>query len=314
MHKELKEHYTNLASLNIPVSPVFKTVKPSWFAYKPKTDLNTDLGTDRLKTTKQFLGNSTLSTVCESAKCPNKDTCWSQETATILAMGGVCTRGCKFCNISDTLNPEPLDPQEANKISQFLQEFGFDYYVVTMVDRDDIADHGVSHMHGIFSKTPYGVNIEFLSGDFQGNIPGILHIMDNPCIKVFAHNIETVERLTPKVRDLRASYRQSLYILEQVKKHRPDIYTKTSIMLGFGESFEDIYNTLIDLRAAKVDIVTFGQYLQPSKKHLSVKEYLHPQVFAFWQETALSLGFRGVRSGPLVRSSFEARKLYETIL
>ncbi|VDD76677.1 unnamed protein product [Mesocestoides corti] len=267
-----------------------------------------------------------LHTVCEEARCPNLGDCWkggkdSVPTATIMIMGDTCTRGCRFCSVKTSPNPPPLDPKEPENTADAVSQWGVEYIVITSVDRDDLPDGGASHLAETvkqIKKKSSSVIIECLLPDFRGNISSITQMVDSG-LDVYAHNIETVESLQKVVRDHRAGYRQSLAVLEHAKKYdlqRPTnegaghLVTKSSIMLGLGETDEEVHRALSDLRVAGVDCVTLGQYIQPTRRHLKVREYVHPNKFAYWAEVGKSLGFLYVASGPLVRSSYRAGEYY----
>lgn len=257
-----------------------------------------------------------LATVCEEAKCPNIGECWggkkSEATATIMLMGDTCTRGCRFCSVKTNRKPAALDPMEPINTAEAISRWGLGYVVLTTVDRDDLPDGGAAHLSEsvkqIKEKSPNTL-IEVLSGDFRGDLNSVQTLANSP-LDVFAHNVETVEDLTPHVRDRRATYRQSLKVLENAKLKNNHILTKTSIMLGFGESDEQIMQTLKDLRDINVDVVTFGQYMRPTKRHMKVVEYVTPEKFDYWRDVALDLGFLYCASGPLVRSSYKAGEAY----
>jgi len=264
---------------------------------------------------KDMLGELKLATVCQEAKCPNMGECWSGGTATFMLMGEVCTRGCRFCNVKTgnaKLGLPPVDPFEPEKVAYSISQMKLKYVVITSVDRDDMPDQGSDH----FARTVKTVKkldpdliVEILTPDFRGDENLILHLAA-AYPDVFAHNIETVERLTPSVRDPRAKYRQSLDLLASVKKFDPKIYTKSSIMLGLGEKDDELIQALKDLREVGCDVVTFGQYLQPTPKHLKVIEFVTPEKFKYWQQTAEDMGFLYVASGPLVRSSYRAGEFF----
>ena len=285
-------------------SPTYR--KPHWL----KVSLPSGDNYFRIR---RLMKSLNLATVCQEANCPNIGECWSGGTATIMLMGEVCTRGCRFCNVK-TGNPKGvLDKDEPVKVATAVSQMNLDYVVLTSVDRDDLPDEGAEH----FSQTVKELKtripnllVEVLTPDFKGRIECIKKVLSaNP--NVFAHNIETVERLTPSVRDRRAGYRQSLKVLETIKQLSENvIYTKSSLMLGLGETDEEIKTTLKDLRAVDCDIVTFGQYLRPKKRHLPVKEYVTPQKFQEWKNYALNMGFLYVASGPLVRSSYRAGEFF----
>lgn len=259
-----------------------------------------------------------LATVCEEAKCPNIGECWGGgddpdgvATATIMMMGDTCTRGCRFCSIKTSRTPQPLDPEEPDKVAAAVGEMGVEYIVVTMVDRDDLPDGGAAHvaktLSAIKERTP--VLVECLAGDFRGETANV-ELVANSGLDCYAHNIECVERVTPRVRDRRADYRQSLAMLAHVKKVQPQMVTKSSIMLGVGEEVEEVRQTLRDLRDVGVDAVTLGQYLQPSTTRMKVARYVHPDEFAMWQQVAEEMGFLYCASGPMVRSSYRAGEYF----
>lgn len=283
--------------------------KPRWLKAKPADSENYH----RLRNTVRELG---LSTVCEEARCPNIGECWGggeneTATATIMIMGDTCTRGCRFCSVKTSRAPPPLDPEEPEKVSEAIAKWGLDYVVLTSVDRDDLEDQGSDHFRQVVQKLKEkkpDLLVEALTPDFQGNTD-LIRAVATSGLDVFAHNMETVERLTPMVRDRRAKYRQSLDVLQYVKTVS-NCLTKTSLMLGLGETEEDLLQTLHDLRAMDVDVVTFGQYLQPTKKHLPVKHYVTPEEFEAWQKKAEAMGFKYVASGPLVRSSYKAGEFF----
>jgi lipoic acid synthetase len=264
---------------------------------------------------KRELRDRNLHTVCEEANCPNLGECWSGRdgpgTATFMLMGDRCSRGCNFCDVQ-TGGMEALDPDEPDNVAEAVAEIGLDYVVLTSVDRDDLPDQGAGHfartIRAIKERDP-SILVEVLIPDFQGEPDLVREIIDaRP--DVIAHNIETVERLQWPVRDRRAGYEQSLSVLEQVTAES-DIHTKTSIMLGLGEYAHEVYQTLSDLREADVDVVTLGQYLQPSRSHLDVYDYVHPDAFDTWRRVAEDeLGFLYCASGPVVRSSYKAGELF----
>ncbi|MCX7117371.1 MAG: lipoyl synthase [Legionellales bacterium] len=254
-----------------------------------------------------------LATVCEEAKCPNIAECWSHGTATIMLMGSVCTRACRFCAV-DTGNPQGwLDEDEPENTAKTVELMKLDYVVLTSVNRDDLPDGGASHyarsVRAIKARMP-NTKIEALTPDFQGNLRDVAILLDSD-LDVFAQNVETVERLTHPVRDNRAGYWQTLDVLSFAKQHHPKILTKTSLMLGLGETFEEILKTMDDLRAQQVDVLTMGQYLQPTSNHLPVVQYVPPEVFVQLREIGLEKGFFEVASGPLVRSSYRADRIFK---
>lgn len=254
-----------------------------------------------------------LSTVCEEAMCPNIGECWSAGTATIMLMGSVCTRACRFCAV-DTGNPRGvLDPDEPRLSAQSVKLMGLKYVVLTSVDRDDLPDGGASHyaacIREIKAQNPETA-VEALTPDFQGDLNAVETVIDAG-VDVYAQNVETVRRLTHPVRDPRASYEQTLKVLEHAKRYRPEVLTKTSLMLGLGETEEEILEAMGDLREVGVDIVTFGQYLRPTASHLAVERFVTPEEFKRYREVGLERGFLEVVSGPLVRSSYRAERALE---
>ena len=254
-----------------------------------------------------------LSTVCEESKCPNIGECWNYGTATIMVMGSVCTRACRFCSV-DTGNPRGwLDPEEPINTAKAVNLMGLNYVVITSVDRDDLEDGGAQHyadcVRAIKELNPQTA-VEALTPDFNGNCEHVELVVDSG-LEVFAQNVETVERLTHPVRDPRAGYRQTLDVLAHAKQHRPDVLTKTSLMLGLGEKDHEIMETMDDLRAANVDILTFGQYLRPTPNHLPIERYVTPDEFEAYRVEGLDKGFLEVVSGPLVRSSYRAERVLQ---
>jgi lipoyl synthase len=255
---------------------------------------------------KRILRERNLHTVCEEARCPNIGECWGNKTATFLILGDTCTRGCRFCAI-DKGKPLALDPEEPRNVALVVKDLGLDHIVVTSVNRDDLPDGGSSH----FAKTVFwikslspGIRVELLIPDFDGNLAAVKTVVDSG-IEILNHNIETVPRLYGKVRPGH-SYECSLNVLKSAKEMRPDVLTKSGLMLGVGESYEEVVRTLHDLRRNRVDIVTLGQYLQPSNRQLKVERYVTPDEFIEFKSAAEKLGFRHVESGPLVRSSYHA--------
>ncbi|KAG7122852.1 Lipoyl synthase like protein [Verticillium longisporum] len=266
---------------------------------------------------KKDLRDLKLSTVCEEARCPNIGECWGGDdknaaTATIMLMGDTCTRGCRFCSVKTSRAPPPLDPHEPEHTAEALARWGLGYVVLTSVDRDDLVDGGARHfaetIMKIKAKKP-GMLVEALTGDFWGNLD-MVKIVAESGLDVYAHNVETVEALTPFVRDRRATFQQSLGVLAAAKEAKPGLITKTSMMLGLGEQDHEIEDALKQLRKANVDIVTFGQYMRPTKRHLKVEKYVTPDEFEKWRLRALNLGFLYCASGPLVRSSYKAGEAF----
>ena len=249
-----------------------------------------------------------LATVCEEAQCPNIGECWGSGTATFMVMGEVCTRGCRFCAVTTRKNGVPLDPEEPTNVATAIAEMELDYVVLTSVDRDDVPDGGASHFAACIReirKASPKTMVEVLIPDFQGDMEHLaLVVAERP--DVIAHNVECVPRLDKTVRDHRASFDQSLGILREARRLRPDLLIKTSIMVGLGESDEELEEAMALVRDAGVDLITLGQYLAPSSKHLPADRFPEPERYEEWADHAMDLGFLGVASGPLVRSSFKA--------
>ncbi len=282
--------------------------KPEWLKVKLPA------GDNYLKL-RSIVKDRSLHTVCQEAMCPNIAECWGVGTATFMILGDTCTRGCRFCNVK-TGHPNPIDPLEAAKLARSIEELDLNYAVITCVDRDDLADGGAAQMaeaiRAIKHRTPH-VRVEVLTSDYRGDRHAIGTVVAaDP--DVYAHNIETTRALTPKVRDRRCGYDQSLEVLRYVKSLRPGMLTKSSIMLGLGETDDDVLQASRDLRAIGVDVITFGQYLQPTKKHLPVVEFVTPEKFAWFAREVKPFGFRQIVSGPLVRSSYHAEQAFTTKL
>ncbi|XP_048640308.1 lipoyl synthase, mitochondrial isoform X1 [Marmota marmota marmota] len=279
---------------------------PPWL----KTEIPMGKNYNKLKNT---LRNLNLHTVCEEARCPNIGECWgggeyATATATIMLMGDTCTRGCRFCSVKTARNPPPLDTSEPYNTAKAIAEWGLDYVVLTSVDRDDIPDGGAEHIAKTVSylkeRNPK-ILVECLTPDFRGDLKAIEKVALSG-LDVYAHNVETVPELQRKVRDPRANFDQSLRVLKHAKEVQPDLISKTSIMLGLGENDEQVYATMKALREADVDCLTLGQYMQPTKRHLKVEEYITPEKFKYWEKIGNELGFHYTASGPLVRSSYKA--------
>jgi len=280
--------------------------KPEWLKVKlPAGENYTKL--------RGIVKEGNLHTVCQEAMCPNIAECWGVGTATFMILGDTCTRGCRFCNVK-TGHPNPVDPLEALKLARSIETLGLHYAVITCVDRDDLPDGGATQMaeaiRAIKHRTPH-VKVEVLTSDYRGDVDAIRTVVEaSP--DVYAHNIETTRALTPRVRDKRCGYDQTLGVLKTVKQLRGDMLTKSSIMLGLGERDEDVLQAARDLRAIGVEIITFGQYLRPTKKHLAVVEFVTPEKFAWFAREVKPMGFRQVVSGPLVRSSYHAEQAFAT--
>jgi lipoyl synthase len=259
---------------------------------------------------KKIVREHRLSTVCEEAKCPNIGECWNAGTATIMLMGSVCTRACRFCAV-DTGNPRGwLDAEEPQNVARSVELMGLKYVVLTSVNRDDLEDGGSAHyaaaIRAIKQRNP-GTAVEALTPDFQGVLRDVHTVLDSG-LDVFAQNVETVRRLTHPVRDPRAGYEQTIGVLRAAKTYRPSVLTKTSLMLGLGETDAEIQQTMTDLLDAAVDILTLGQYLRPTPNHLNVERFVTPAEFDRYRQQALALGFLECVSGPLVRSSYRAEQ------
>ena len=299
--------------------------KPSWL----KVPLPSGQTVARLE---KVLRDRNLHTVCEEAGCPNMGECWASGTATFMVLGDTCTRGCRFCAVKTNSKGTPVDPDEPEKVAEACQAMGLKYVVLTMVDRDDLADGGAAHVaatiRAIKRRDPEML-VEALVGDWlepqaggdAESIPGqqspgqqtteqMIRTVLDAGPDVYAHNVETVLRLTPRVRDHRCSYVRSLATLRLAKQIRPDIVTKSSLMLGLGESEREVEQAMDDLREHGVDVVTFGQYLRPTLLHLPVREHLTPARFKALEQRAMTKGFLYVASGPLVRSSYKAAEFY----
>ena len=280
--------------------------KPSWLRVKAP-------GGSRFEAVKRNVSEHRLSTVCQESHCPNMGECWSNGTATIMLMGSVCTRACRFCAV-DTGNPNGwLDKEEPQNTAKSVELMALRYIVLTSVDRDDLPDGGAAHyaacVQAIKANTPQVV-VEALTPDFDGDLEAIERVVDSG-LEVFAQNVETVNRLTREVRDPRAGYRKTLDVLAHAKRHRPDVLTKTSLMLGLGETDDEVFEAMEDMRAVGVDILTLGQYLQPTRNHLKVQRWVSPDEFNRFREIGLKMGFMEVAAGPLVRSSYRADKVFE---
>ena len=278
--------------------------KPQWLKILPPTKKYEEI--------KQMIRKTNLHTVCEESHCPNMSECWSGGTATFMVMGDTCTRACKFCAVKTGFPAKELDPEEPIKLANLVKEWRLDYIVITSVDRDDLKDQGSNHFARCITeikKSNPDIIVEVLIPDFRGNKECIKTIIDaGP--DVISHNIETVESLQKKVRDPRANYKQSLFVLRTIKELNKKIFTKSSIILGLGEKEEEVVQTMNDLREINVDIITLGQYLKPSLWNLNVEEYVHPDTFEKFKEKAEELGFLYCVAGPFVRSSYKAGEFF----
>ncbi|PZD95605.1 lipoyl synthase [Paenibacillus sambharensis] len=281
--------------------PRSKEPKPDWLRIKLATDGN-------YAEIKDMMRSKTLHSVCEEARCPNIYECWANRTATFMILGDICTRACRFCAVKTGL-PTELDLQEPERVAEAAEQMGLRHCVVTSVARDDLADGGASIFAGtikaIRARMPL-CSVEVLIPDFQGNWDALKIVMDAKP-DILNHNIETVERLSDRVR-AKAKYSRSLELLRKAKELQPDIPTKSSIMLGVGETWDEIIQAMDDLRAHDCNILTLGQYLQPTPNHLEVERYVHPDEFKALKEEGMKRGFSHVESGPMVRSSYHAHE------
>ena len=288
-------------------SEIIREKKPKWIRISAyQNNKSFELIKERTK-------NLKLSTVCEEAKCPNLSECWSRGTATFMVMGDTCTRACQFCSVN-TGNPKGwLDKDEPKKIAKTVQEMGIRYVVLTCVTRDDLSDGGAQHFAETvkaIKSVDKNIEVEVLTSDFNGDQSAIKTIVNSP-IKVFAQNIETVERLTHPIRDPRAGYMKTMEVLKHAKEINKQIITKSSIIVGLGENDREIYKTFEDLRNHNVDIVTLGQYLRPTLNHHPIDRWVTPEEFEMYREKGLEYGFLEVVSGPMVRSSYRAERALE---
>ena len=278
--------------------------KPTWLRVKSQNS-------SKYRELKSIVSEKKLHTVCEEAMCPNIQECWSHGTATFMLLGSVCTRACRFCAV-DTGNPKgSLDKDEPTKVASSIAHMNLKYAVLTSVNRDDLRDGGAEHfshtIQAIKEKAPE-VIVEALVPDFLGNKQSI-EILLNSKLEVFAQNLETVSRLTKRVRDPRAGYDQTLEVLSYAKQHSPSVITKTSLMFGLGETEEEILKTFDDIRRTGVDVLTLGQYMRPTVNHLPVEKWYTPEEFEYFKDLAIGMGFLEVASGPMVRSSYRADRI-----
>ncbi|MFK7831048.1 MAG: lipoyl synthase [Congregibacter sp.] len=307
------EKYVNERGMSVIKDGIKRAATPSGRLPKPKWLRARIHGGETYTRVKNIVHQHELATVCEEAKCPNMSECWSAGTATIMLMGDVCTRACRFCAVN-TGNPRGwLNAEEPDNTARSVQLMGLKYVVLTSVNRDDLPDGGAGHYADCVRRVK-AVNpdtaVEALTPDFLGVLSDVETVVDSG-IEVFAQNVETVRRLTHPVRDPRASYEQTLAVLAHAKAHRPEVLTKTSLMLGLGETDEEIREAMIDLRAASVDILTLGQYLQPTAHHHPIARYVTPEQFASYRVWGLEQGFLEVVSGVLVRSSYRAEQVLQ---
>jgi lipoic acid synthetase len=279
--------------------------KPEWLSVRPPSG-------PRYLAIKDVARTRRLATVCEEARCPNVAECWGGGTATFMMMGETCTRGCRFCAVATAKQPPPPDPDEPRHLVEAICAMGLDYVVLTSVNRDDLPDEGAGHVARCIATLRHDLPallVEVLIPDFSGRTDLIADVVAaGP--HVLAHNLETVARLTPRVRDRRAGYAQSLSVLREVGRIAPHLFTKSSLMLGLGETTAEVLASMRDLREEGVALLTLGQYLQPTRQHLPVEEFIAPETFAWYERVGLELGFAFVAAGPLVRSSYRAGELF----
>jgi lipoyl synthase len=286
---------------------------PEWL----RVNLPSGLPLAQFNATQSAIGTNALHTVCEEARCPNIHDCWARGTATFMIAGKECTRGCRFCSVETLRNPEPPDPAEPEHLAAAVASMGLAHVVITVVNRDDLPDGGASHyrrcVEAVHNRLPH-VTIELLSSDLQGDEQALRQLLDGIPLAVFAHNVECVPRMDGSVRDPRASFDQSVSVLKRAKRLRPDLYTKSSIMVGIGETDAEVTDAMHRLRDANVDMLTLGQYLAPGRlgeRFLPVDRFVTPATFDAWATEARAMGFRAVASGPLVRSSYRAGQLLD---
>src|SRR5580704_9480191 len=294
------------SSVASPINSRIKSPRlPDWLR-KPRTHFES---VHNLKAELRLLR---LHTVCESARCPNMHECFDRGAATFMILGNLCTRGCGFCSVPKSRNPGALDPEEPSNVARMAAALGLRYVVITSVNRDDLADGGSRHfaetVHAVRGALPKA-SIEVLTPDFCGRLEAVARVLD-AAPRVFNHNMETVARLYRRVRP-QANYRQSLDVLRFAKQYRRDSLTKSGLMVGLGETPDEVKQLLQDLREADVDVATIGQYLQPTRRNLAVAEYVTPAQFEDYREYGLSIGFKLVFSGPFVRSSYMADMIQE---
>lgn len=296
----------NIDTIALPDTVDKALRKPEWLKIPIRRGNNLAYVEDLLK-------DSTLNTVCKEANCPNRMECYSNKTATFMILGSVCTRGCRFCNVTGG-EPERLDPKEPAKLAEAVKALGLKFAVVTSVTRDDLEDGGASVFASVITEVHSldpPVGIEVLIPDFLGDRKALETVL-NAGPEILNHNVETVPSLYSKVRP-EAEYRRSLEVLARVKEIDPSIYTKSGLMLGLGETEEEVMQVLRDLRSSNCDFLTMGQYLRPSKEHLPVKKYVSPDTFKKYEEAALSMGFKAAACAPFVRSSYNAAVMLEAV-
>lgn len=292
-----------MARIPIKIAPT----EPSQFLRKPKWIRAEFTGTREVQKLKAVLRENKLHTVCEEANCPNLGECFKSGTATFMIMGDICTRRCPFCDVGHG-RPNPLDPDEPSNMAQTIAAMGLKYVVITSVDRDDLRDGGAAHFAACITETRKhnpGITVEILTPDFRGRVDAALELLADAPPDVFNHNLETISRLYRQARP-GADYAGSLELLRRVKERHPRIPTKSGLMLGLGETLDEVEQVMKDMRAHGIEMLTLGQYLQPSVHHLPVQRYVTPQEFESLRVTGEKMGFTHVASGPMVRSSYHA--------
>ena len=286
---------------------------PPWFRTKLPSGAQQALFNDTMDAVK----DNQLHTVCQEAKCPNIHDCWASGDATFMIAGKECTRGCRFCAVGTRKTPPPLDVDEPQHLADAVASMNLRHAVITVVNRDDLEDSAADHYKKCLAAVAHrcpDVSLELLCSDLAGDLDDLAHLLESSPLRVFAHNVECVPRLDSVVRDPRASFEQSLSILREAKRLRPDMLTKSSLMVGVGETDEEIVEAMYSLRDAGVDLLTIGQYLAPSKKHLAIDRFPDPELYDIWARKAIEMGFSGVACGPLVRSSYKAGLLMRKTL
>ncbi len=302
------------SSISPPIVPPSRRPRlPEWL----RVNLPAGKAQATFNGTLEVVQGNGLHTVCEEAGCPNIHDCWARGTATFMVAGKACTRGCRFCSVETLRQPEPLDAEEPERLADAVERMGLAHVVITVVNRDDLSDGGAEHykrcIEAVHRRRP-ATTLELLSSDLDGNWQSLEHLLTDIPLQVFAHNVECVARLDCEVRDPRASFAQSLEVLRRGKELRPDLWTKSSMMVGVGETDAEVVVALRQLREVGVEMLTLGQYLAPGRsgtRYLPVDRYVAPAQFQQWADVAREMGFRGVASGPLVRSSFQAGRLLE---
>lgn len=268
---------------------------------------------DNYMNVKSILDNCKVNTVCDEALCPNRGKCFNENTATFIILGNICSRHCKFCNITSGI-PQNVDSNEIDSIAKAVNMLKLKYVVITSVTRDDLPDGGSKHFADTIreiKKINPNIKIEALIPDFNGDVAAINQVLDAPCV-IVGHNIETVPALYSKIRP-EAKYLQSINVIKHIKNYNQNIISKSGIMVGLGETYKQVINVMNDLRTVKCDILTIGQYLRPSKAHVEVVEYIHPNVFVKYKQIGLEMGFKYIESSPLTRSSYLAHNAYSSI-